>query len=236
MYNQLEYTSSQDLIEQYAPLVKRIAYHLLARLPSSVVLEDLIQAGMIGLLEAARKYNPGKGASFETYAGIRIRGAIIDEVRRGDWTPRSVHRNSRRVSDAIHQLEARLGRDASDAEVAAEMGISVGDYHALLQDSMESRLFSFEELANPDDDNAGEQFASLDPEPGSLVADSAFTQALARAIEGLPERERLVLSLYYDEQLNLKEIGQVLGVSESRVSQIHSQAAHRLRARLRDWR
>ncbi|GGO85028.1 RNA polymerase sigma factor FliA [Marinobacterium nitratireducens] len=236
MYNQLDYTSSEDLIEQYAPLVKRIAYHLLARLPASVVLEDLIQAGMIGLLEAAGKYNPGKGASFETYAGIRIRGAIIDEVRRGDWTPRSVHRNSRRVADAIHQLEARLGRDASDAEVAAELGIGMDEYHSLLQDAMESRLFSFEELVNPDDDGAGEQFVSETPEPGGEVEQGAFTAALARAIEGLPERERLVLSLYYDEQLNLKEIGQVLGVSESRISQIHSQAAHRLRARLRDWR
>lgn len=236
MYNQLEFTSSQDLITQYAPLVKRIAYHLLARLPASVVLDDLIQSGMIGLLEASRKYNPSKGASFETYAGIRIRGAIIDEVRRGDWTPRSVHRNSRRVSDAIHQLEARLGREVSDAEVAAEMELSLGEYHALLQDSMESRLFSFEELQKPDDDSAGEQFEADDPQPGQLVEKNVFNQALAKAIEGLPERERLVLALYYDEQLNLKEIGEVLGVSESRVSQIHSQAAHRLRGRLRDWR
>jgi RNA polymerase sigma factor for flagellar operon FliA len=236
MYNQLEFTSSQDLIAQYAPLVKRIAYHLLARLPASVVLDDLVQSGMIGLLEASRKYNPAKGASFETYAGIRIRGAIIDEVRRGDWTPRSVHRNSRRISDAIHRLEARLGRDATDAEVAAEMDISVTDYHGLLQDSMESRLFSFEELQKPEDEGIGEQFVANDPEPAHQVEKNVFNQALAKAIEGLPERERLVLALYYDEQLNLKEIGEVLGVSESRVCQIHSQAAHRLRGRLRDWR
>jgi RNA polymerase sigma factor FliA len=236
MYNQLEFTSSQDLIAQYAPLVKRIAYHLLARLPSSVVLDDLVQSGMIGLLEASRKYNPAKGASFETYAGIRIRGAIIDEVRRGDWTPRSVHRNSRRISDAIHQLEVRLGRDASDSEVAVEMGISISEYHTLLQDSMESRLFSFEELQKPENEGLGEQFVADEPEPGHQVEKKVFNQALARAIEGLPERERLVLALYYDEQLNLKEIGEVLGVSESRVSQIHSQAAHRLRGRLRDWR
>jgi RNA polymerase sigma factor for flagellar operon FliA len=236
MYNQLEFTSSQDLIAQYAPLVKRIAYHLLARLPASVVLDDLVQSGMIGLLEASRKYNPAKGASFETYAGIRIRGAIIDEVRRGDWTPRSVHRNSRRIADAIHQLEARLGRDATDAEVAAEMDISVTDYHGLLQDSMESRLFSFEELQKPEDDGIGEQFVANGPEPDQQVEKNVFNQALAKAIEGLPERERLVLALYYDEQLNLKEIGEVLGVSESRVCQIHSQAAHRLRGRLRDWR
>ena len=137
------------------------------------MLDDLVQSGMIGLLEASRKYNPSKGASFETYAGIRIRGAIIDEVRRGDWTPRSVHRNSRRVSDTIHQLEARLGRDVSDAEVAAEMGLSLAEYHALLQDSMESRLFSFEELQKPDDDSVGEQFVADDPQPGQQVEKNA---------------------------------------------------------------
>ncbi|MBV1789353.1 RNA polymerase sigma factor FliA [Marinobacterium sp. D7] len=235
MYNQLDFKSGQELVEQYAPLVKRIARHLMARLPSSVVLDDLIQAGMVGLLEATAKYDPGKGASFETYAGIRIRGAIIDEVRRGDWTPRSVHRNGRRVSEAIMRVEARTGRDAGDAEVAAELGISIDAYHALLQDSAESRLFSFDELSESDEDSPGEQFVADDPGPAQAFQGGAFQGALAKAIEGLPEREKLVLALYYDEELNLKEIGQVLGVTESRVSQIHSQAAARLRSRLRDW-
>lgn len=236
MYNQLEFRSGQELVEQYAPLVKRIAHHLMARLPASVVLDDLIQAGMLGLLEAMRKYDPGKGASFETYAGIRIRGAIIDEVRRGDWTPRSVHRNGRRVSEAIAAVERRTGRDASDSDVAAELGISIDAYHALLQDSAESRLFSFDELAESGEHSAGEQFAGSGPGPSQQIQSGAFKEALARAIEGLPEREKLVLALYYDEELNLKEIGKVLGVTESRVSQIHSQAAARLRGRLRDWR
>lgn len=236
MYNQLEFRSGQELVEQYAPLVKRIAHHLLARLPASVVLDDLIQAGMLGLLEALRKYDPSKGASFETYAGIRIRGAIIDEVRRGDWTPRSVHRNGRRVSEAIAAVERRTGRDASDAEVAAELGVTMEAYHALLQDSADSRLFSFDELAEAGEHSGGEQFAGSGPSPAQMIQDGAFKTALAKAIEGLPEREKLVLALYYDEELNLKEIGQVLGVTESRVSQIHSQAAARLRGRLRDWR
>ncbi|MBT00680.1 MAG: RNA polymerase sigma factor FliA [Oceanospirillaceae bacterium] len=236
MYNQLEFRSGQELVEQYAPLVKRIARHLMARLPSNVVLEDLVQAGMVGLLEALGKYDPGKGASFETYAGIRIRGAIIDEVRRGDWTPRSVHRNGRRISEAIAQVEGRTGRDATDTEVAAELGVSMDTYHGLLQDSAESRLFSLDELTESGDDAPGEQFAGEEPEPGEALQGSAFRVALAGAIEGLPEREKLVLALYYDEELNLKEIGQVLGVTESRVSQIHSQAAARLRSRLRDWR
>jgi RNA polymerase sigma factor for flagellar operon FliA len=235
MYNQLEFRSGQELVEQYAPLVKRIARHLMARLPANVVLDDLIQAGMLGLLEAMSKYDPGKGASFETYAGIRIRGAIIDEVRRGDWTPRSVHRNARRVSEAIAAVEGRTGRDASDSDVAAELGVSIDTYHSLLQDSAESRLFSLDELTESGEDSAGEQFAGADPSPAQMIQDGAFKAALARAIEGLPEREKLVLALYYDEELNLKEIGQVLGVTESRVSQIHSQAAARLRARLRDW-
>lgn len=235
MYNQLQFRSGQDLVREYAPLVTRIARHLMARLPSSVVLEDLVQAGMVGLLEAMQKYDASKGASFETYAGIRIRGAIIDEVRRGDWTPRSVHRNGRRVSEAIATVEARIGRDASDSEVAAELGVSVDEYHNLLQDGVESRLFSYDELTEESDDAPGTQFVSDDPAPESTMQQGAFKQALAGAIDTLPEREKLVLSLYYDEELNLKEIGAVLGVTESRVSQIHSQAAARLRSRLKEW-
>jgi len=236
MYNQLQFQSSQEIIEQHSTLVKRIAHHLLARLPSNVVLEDLIQAGMVGLLEAAKKYDASKGASFETYAGIRIRGSIIDEVRRGDWTPRSVHRNGRRVSDAIQIIESRTGRDAQDGEVAAELNISVTEYHALLKDSAESRLFSFDKLTGPQDEGPGEGVASNEPDPSEEYEQKDFIKAIAREIQGLPEREKLVLSLYYDQELNLKEIGKVLGVSESRVSQIHSQAALRLRSRLKEWR
>ncbi|MBN0986840.1 RNA polymerase sigma factor FliA [Amphritea pacifica] len=236
MYNPRQFQSSQEIIEQHSTLVKRIAHHLLARLPSNVVLEDLIQAGMVGLLEAAKKYDASKGASFETYAGIRIRGSIIDEVRRGDWTPRSVHRNGRRVSEAIQAIESRTGRDAQDGEVAAELNISVTEYHALLKDSAESRLFSFDKLTGPQDEGPGEGIASNEPDPSEEYEQKDFIKAIAREIQGLPEREKLVLSLYYDEELNLKEIGKVLGVSESRVSQIHSQAALRLRSRLKEWR
>lgn len=236
MYNQLEFRSSQEIVEQHGALVKRIAHHLLARLPNTVVLDDLIQAGMVGLLEAAKKYDASKGASFETYAGIRIRGSIIDEVRRGDWTPRSVHRNARRVSEAVQVVEARIGRDAQDGEIAAELNISVAEYHALLKDSAESRLFSFDKLTGPQDEGPGEAIAGSEPDPSEEFEQEDFIKAIANQIQGLPEREKLVLSLYYDEELNLKEIGQILGVSESRVSQIHSQAALRLRSRLKDWR
>lgn len=235
MYN-IGVESQTGLVEQHAPLVKRIAHHLMARLPSSVNIEDLVQSGMIGLLEAARKYDATKGASFETYAGIRIRGAIIDEVRRGDWTPRSVHRNGRRVAESIKVVESRTGRDAQDAEVAAQMGVGLDEYYALLKDSSGSRLFSFDELREGNDHSIGEEVASGDAHPDELHEEGAFKKALANAIARLPEREQLVFALYYDEELNLKEIGLVLGVSESRVSQIHSQAALRLRSRLGSWR
>tara|TARA_Y100000782_G_scaffold48639_1_gene54432 strand:+ start:1 stop:711 length:711 start_codon:yes stop_codon:yes gene_type:complete len=234
MYTRAQGSAEQQdrLVEQYAPLVKRIAYHLLGRLPSSVQVEDLMQAGMIGLLEASRKFDFGKGASFETYAGIRIRGAMLDEVRKGDWAPRSVHRNTRMVSDAMRAVEARLGRDAKDHEVAVELDMSLEEYYAILSDTAGSKLFSFDDLLEagaPADVQGGE-------EPLSGLQDERFRAALVEAIDGLPERERLLLSLYYDEELNLKEIGAVLGVSESRVSQLHSQCAARLRAKLTNWR
>jgi RNA polymerase sigma factor for flagellar operon FliA len=238
MYSKAQARDSQhQLIERYAPLVKRIAYHLLARLPASVQVEDLMQSGMIGLLEASKKYDSGKGASFETYAGIRIRGAMLDEVRKGDWAPRSVHRNTRMVSDAIRAIEARTGRDAKDQEVAAELGLSLEDYYGILSDTLGSRLFSFDDLLQEGEHGGVREDVGVTQfEPSHDLEEERFQAALADAIANLPERERLVLALYYDEELNLKEIGEVLGVSESRVSQLHSQCAARLRARLSEWR
>lgn len=237
MYDQAGYMATPITVDDYAPLVKRIAQHMMLRMPASVQLEDLIQAGMIGLLEAAQKFDASQGASFETYAGIRIRGAIIDEMRKGDWVPRSVHRNSRKISEAIAEVEAREGRDASSAEVADVLGVSIDEYHAMCHDAACGRLFSIEESTSeeeilPSDDlPSGYTF----PTPQQQMQKESLQQQLAKAINELPEREQMVLSLYYDDELNLKEIGQVLGVSESRVSQIHSQAALRLRSRLKGW-
>lgn len=231
VYSEVQEKTPDALIREYAPLVKRIAHHMVARMPSSVQPDDLIQSGMIGLLEASTKYDAGKGASFETYAGIRIRGAMLDEIRKGDWVPRSVHRNAREVAKTMKNLENKLGRDSTDREVADAMGIELSEYFDILKDSQGSKLFSFEEM--PGTGESGLQSDS--PDPMDQIQRRDFQRCLAEAIATLPEREQLVLSLYYDDELNLKEVGEVLGVSESRVSQIHSQAALRLRSKLEEW-
>ena len=227
-------TDKAAIIEQHTVLVKRIAYHLLARLPASVLVDDLIQSGMIGLLEAANNFDNTKGASFETFAGIRVRGAMLDEIRRGDWTPRSVHKNSRMISEAIKTLEAELGRDVSDVEVAEKLEISLNDYHHILNEVNSGKIIGIDDLGVSEDViGQGEDEDRNDPYRN--MEQVVFKKALAECISSLPEREALVLSLYYDEELNLREIGQVLDVSESRVSQIHSQAMHRLKARMQSW-
>jgi RNA polymerase sigma factor for flagellar operon FliA len=234
MYAATKDSSQDELVTQHAPLVKRIAYHLMSRLPPSVQADDLIQAGMIGLLEAARNYDPSQGASFETYAGIRIRGAMLDEIRRTDWTPRSVHRKARQVAEAVRTIENRHGRDARDSEVAELLGISLDEYHRIVQDASGCRMFSFEDPGSMGED---QDLKGLEQpnEPLENLQHEDFQRCLAEAIAGLPERERLVMELYYDEELNLREIGEVLGVSESRVCQIHGQALIRLRARMTEW-
>jgi RNA polymerase sigma factor for flagellar operon FliA len=236
-YNQVASSSSDltDLVNEHATMVKRIGQHLLARLPNTILLEDLVQAGMMGLLEAARNYDASKGASFETYAGIRIRGMMLDEVRKGDWIPRSVHRNARKISDVIRKVENGLGRDATDSEVAKQLDVTVNEYHQMLLDMTGSRLFGLEEiLANNDTLATSESLASSIPDPYEGVRMQHERELLAKVITTLPEREKLVLALYYAEELNLKEIGDVLSVSESRISQIHCQAMLRVQARIKE--
>jgi RNA polymerase sigma factor FliA len=235
MYSNVQNLSQSELMLKHAPLVKRIAHHVMGRMPASVQIEDLIQAGIVGLLEATKNFDASKGASFETFAGIRIRGAMIDEVRRGDWVPRSVHRNARRISEAMSAIENRTGREAQDKEIADLLEVDIEQYYSMLQDSSSSRLFSYEELIN-NEDGINDFLPSADDSPQDQVLHNMLRDAIAKEIGHLPEREAQVLALYYDEELNLKEIGLILGVSESRVSQIHSQATLRLRARLGDWK
>ena len=229
MYVETQVGTQDEVVMRYAPLVKRIAYHLMTCLPPSVQADDLIQAGMLGLLEAARHFTSGRGASFETYAGIRIRGSMIDALRKLDWAPRSVHRKAREVAQAIRELERETGREARDIDVAARMGVPLEDYHRIVHDSASCQLASLDDGHVID---RGDE--SLDPFREAV--DEGFRSALANAIEELPERERLVMSLYYQDELNLKEIGLVLKVTESRVCQLHGQALARLKARLSGWR
>ena len=223
-----------DLIEKHAGLVHRIAYHLSARLPASVLVDDLIQAGLIGLMDAVNHYDPSQGATFETYAAIRIRGAMLDELRRNDWAPKSVHRKSREMMSAIHKIEARANRDARPQEIAEEMGISIEEYHELVLETNTCRVLNFGEVEYEDQDFS-DTVADTTAGPLGGIQNEEFRQYLAEAIRALPEREQLIVSLYYDEELNLKEIGSVLGVSESRVSQLLSQAHLRMRTTLAEF-
>ncbi|MBT8099916.1 MAG: RNA polymerase sigma factor FliA [Gammaproteobacteria bacterium] len=226
-------SSSEDLIENHVDLVKRIACHLTGRLPATVDLNDLLQAGMIGLLEAGRNFDPSRGASFETYAGIRIRGAMLDEVRKLDWTPRSVHQKHRQVSEAMQAIEAESGERADARAIAGRMGISLDEYHAILRDTAGCRLFSLEETL--EERGPGRELPGPDDvAPDRALSRSQMRDELAESVTHLSDREQLVLSLYYERELNLKEIGKVLGVSESRVCQIHGQALIRLRNNIKE--
>jgi RNA polymerase sigma factor for flagellar operon FliA len=222
------------LVLKHAELVKRIAYHLAGRLPAQIDVDDLIQAGMVGLLEASANFAPDRGATFETFAGIRIRGAMLDALRKLDWAPRSVHRKARAAEEALRDVERELGAAASDGAVAARLGVPVEEYQRIVRDAASCRLLSLDELT--DGDEASDSIADGGVGPLGEVTDGAMRQALARAIGELPEREKLMMSLYYEQELNLKEIGAVLGVTESRVCQLHGQALARLRGRLREWR
>lgn len=231
-YAQQQPNYINDMVERHAPLVKRIACHLINRLPACVQLEDMVQAGMIGLLEASGKYDETQGASFETYAGIRIRGSMLDEIRKNDWAPRSVHRKAREVAEAVRLIENEHGRDARDVEIAETLDMSLGEYYKILQDNSYHKVLSVDDTSV----NTGETMldSMSDNAPGILdgMHNEDLQRLLSDAIAGLPERERLVMALYYDEELNLREIGAVMGVSESRVSQIHSQAIIRLQSRM----
>ncbi|WP_407351627.1 RNA polymerase sigma factor FliA [Luteimonas sp. R10] len=230
-YREVQRATAGEYVASHSELVRRIAHHLAARLPASVDVDDLIQAGMIGLIEASRSYDADQGASFETYASIRIRGSMIDEIRRGDWVPRSVHRRAREAAAAVRQIEQSSGRAASAQEVAARMDMPLPDYLRLLENAARGQVLSLD--SHIDDHGEVETGVRGGPSPEQTLERSEFGRELVGAIGQLPEREQLVLSLYYEQELNLKEIGAVLGVSESRVCQIHGQAVLRLRGRLK---
>lgn len=226
----------EEYVEKFAPLVKRIAYHLMAKLPASVQVDDLIQAGLIGLLDAADHYDGSQGAQFETYAVQRIRGAMLDELRQADWLPRTVRKNLRQIEAAISKLEQQHKRAPSESELAKELNVSLADYQHMLQDARGYQLLFYEDLQDSEDADFFERHcASEGLDPLQMLEDQGFRKVLVEAINALPEREKQMMGMYYEQELNLREIGEVLGVSESRVCQLHSQAVARLRAKLREW-
>lgn len=225
-----------SLLHQHATLVKKLAYQLKAKLPPSVELDDLVQAGMMGLLDAINRYEDTHGAQFETYAAQRIRGAMIDELRNADWLPRSIRKNMRDVEGAINQLEQVLGRPPTEGEVAKHLKMSLDDYYDMLGECSGHQLLYYEDFHESE---GGDHFLDrfLQDDSGNPIKgllDSNFRETLIEAIENLPEREQILMGLYYEQELNLKEIGAVMNVSESRVCQLHSQAIARLRAYMKE--
>lgn len=236
MYTTSGLNDKEQCLREYAPLVKRIAYHMMLKLPNSVEVDDLIQAGMIGLLDAASRYDELRGAQFETYALQRIRGAMLDELRGADWLPRSLRRDSRKIETAISRLQQKLGRAPSEAEIAAEMKLPLKEYQQRLQEVRGVQLLYYEDFHDEEGEDFFERRDLGDAgSPLERLQDQRFREALVQAIEHLPERERLLMGMYYEQDMNLREIAEVMGVTESRVCQLHSQAVARLRAALREY-
>jgi RNA polymerase sigma factor FliA len=235
MYTVKGKSDKNDLLTEHMPLVKRLAHHMKAKLPPSVEVDDLIQAGMIGLLDAITRYEETHGAQFETYAVLRIRGAMLDELRNSDWLPRSMRQNMRKVEAAMSSLQQKLGHAPSESEVAKSLKLSLADYQDMLSDGCGHQLVYYEDFHdNEGNDSFLDRYAVDDADPLRSLMDGDFRQAVIDAIDALPPREKILMGLYYEEELNLKEIGAVMGVSESRVSQLHTQAVARLRATLRE--
>jgi len=234
MYTATGLSDKEQCIKEYAPLVKRIAHHLMLRLPSSVAVDDIIQAGMMGLLDAAGRYDELRGAQFETFAAQRIRGSMLDELRQADWMPRSLRRDMRRVEAAMSKLQQRLGKSPSESEVAQELEMSLAEYQQMLFESRGAQLVYYEDFHSEGDEDFFDRYDfDSDADPLELLQDENFRGALIKAIESLPERERMLMGMHYEQEMNLREIGEVMGVSESRVCQLHSQAVARLRSMLK---
>ena len=231
MYTAAGQPDRDQLVQRFVPLVKRIAYHLMARLPANVQFEDLVQNGMLGLLDALDRFEEGFGAQFETYATQRVRGAMLDGLRENDWLPRNLRRELRRIEGAISALEHTHGRAPSKRELADTLGMSLADYQKTLQDARGHQLVYFDDFAGEGDEDFLERhFTDNNADPSNILEEKNVKALLVKAIERLPEREKLMMALYYEQELNLREIGEVMGVTESRVCQLHTQAIARLRS------
>jgi RNA polymerase sigma factor FliA len=237
MYTAKGRLEANAMLKQYSPLVRRLAHQMIAKLPANVELDDLIQVGMIGLSDALTRFDSGQGVQFETFATQRIRGAMLDELRGNDWMSRGDRRNQRAIESAVHKLEQRLGRAPQESEIAAEMGLTLTGYQELLGKVRGMQLINLEDMSGDDGDEdfLDRHVLSDEINPMSMLQDRRMREALVEAIKQLPEREQYVMSMYYEQDMNLREIAAVIGVTESRVCQLHSQSIARLRAKLREW-
>ena len=237
MYTAKGQLDRNAMIRQYQPLVRRLAHHMMAKLPANVQVDDLIQVGLIGLSDALSRYEAGQGAQFETFATQRIRGAMLDELRENDWMSRGSRKSQKDIEQALHRLEHRLGRAPLESEIATEMGMSLSDYQSLLGKVRGTQLVYLEDMGRGHDDDDSfldRHMADSDADPLNLLGDQRLRESLVAAIKLLPEREQLIMSMYYEQDMNLKEIALVMNVTESRVCQLHSQSIARLRAKMRD--
>ena len=237
MYTAKGQLDLNSMLKQYRPLVRRLAHQMIAKLPANVELDDLIQVGMIGLTDALSRFDAAQGVQFETFATQRIRGAMLDELRGNDWMSRGSRRQQREIETAVHRLEQKLGRAPVESEIAAEMGLALTEYQELLGKVRGTQLVYLEDMSGDEGDNdyldrhVGDETAN----PLAQLQDQRMREALVAAIKSLPEREQYVMSMYYEHDMNLKEIAAVLKVTESRVCQLHSQSIARLRVKLRDY-
>ncbi len=232
----LSSTERERILNEHLPTVRFIAQRIHERLARQVPLEDLVSAGVIGLMDAVEKYDPRKNAQLNTYAQFRIRGAMLDSLREMDWSPRELRKKARQLDQAHRNLEARLGRAATQAEAAKEMGLDIEEYHELLRDLRGLEIGNLQVIVSSEDNQESDLInfvpAPAEEDPFSLCLRGEMRELLTKAIRELSEKERQVLALYYFEELNMKEVGEALEIGESRVSQIHTSAMSRLRVRL----
>ncbi|WP_292977671.1 RNA polymerase sigma factor FliA, partial [Nitrosomonas sp.] len=218
MYTETGIIDKDQFVTEFTPLVKRIAYHMMAKLPASVQVDDLIQAGMIGLLDAINRYEGSYGRQFESYAAQRIRGSILDELREADWLPRSLRRKMRQIETAIRTLEQRLGCPPNEQEIANELNIPLAEYQGMLQEAGGGQLIYYEDFQESEEDHFLDHLCNNHSnEPLDQLLEKNLRELLVTAIEKLPEKEKMVMGMYYEQEMNLREIGEVLGVSESRI-------------------
>ena len=236
MYTAKGQLDRNALIRQYQPLVRKLAHHMMAKLPANVQVDDLIQVGLIGLSEALSRFESTQGVQFETFATQRIRGAMLDELRENDWVSRGTRKSQKEIETSLRRLEHRLGRSPLESEIAADLGMSLADYQSLLTKVKGTQLVYLEDMNRGQDDEDSfldHQAGDEDADPINMLRDHRMRQALVAAIKNLPEREQYIMSMYYEQDMNLKEIAAVLDVTESRVCQLHSQSIARLRAKMR---